>query len=120
MLNMSLRTLLNAGMLPEAQGLFDKHARIADIISYNTLLKGYGPKGLGESNEVVKRLQAAGLEPNVITYNTLLDIAAKTQQTQVWSILDEMVERGLNPDKYSCSILVKSLQGIRHGDSRKT
>merc|ERR1719433_2015038 len=55
-------------------------------------------------------MRARGLAPNAITFNSMMDAAVRSQRNdKVWGLLKDMREAGLRPDKYTCSILVKSL-----------
>jgi len=83
---------------------------ISDIVSYNTLLKGYAQRANAEgAAQTLKRLAERGLEPNAITMNTAMDAAVRGGcQKDAWALMQKMRDLGLKPDKFTCSILVKS------------
>jgi len=83
---------------------------ISDIVSYNTLLKGYAQRANAEgAARTLKRLAERGLEPNAITLNTAMDAAVRGGcQKDAWVLLQHMRDIGLKPDKFTCSILVKT------------
>lgn len=127
-LNIVLATCVGAGQLTEAEALLaggdgSKLASLADVISYNTVIKGYAQHGAPDKAfEALKRMSDLGLQPNNITFNTIMDAAVRGRRpADAWRILPQMRAAGLVPDKYTCSIMVKALhegadeQRIRNG-----
>lgn len=84
---------------------------ISDIVSYNTLIKGYAQRSDSlKAKQVVLRMRERGLQTNAITYNTAMDAAVRSARSQdAWELLDEMRSARFRPDKFTCSILVKGL-----------
>lgn len=85
--------------------------KTVDIVSYNTLIKGYAQHGDAESAvKAIDRLCKRGLTPNAITFNTAMDGAVRGCRFEdAWLLLEKMNGAGLRGDKFSCSILVKGL-----------
>lgn len=83
---------------------------ITDIVSYNTLMKGYAQRAdSAAATRLLERLIDRGLEPNAITMNTAMDAAVRGgSQKDAWALLQKMRNFGIKPDKFTCSILVKS------------
>jgi len=74
-LNVALATGIAAGKLEEVEALlyqatFAKKS-IADVVSYNTLIKGYSQRGESQAALRVKvRMDKLGIKPTTITFNT--------------------------------------------------
>lgn len=84
---------------------------ISDVVSYNTLIKGYTQRNDAlKAIQVISRMTERGLKTNAITYNTAMDAAVRSMRTQeAWDLLKDMRKSGYRPDKFTCSILVKGL-----------
>jgi len=85
-----------------------------DTISYNTLLKGMGAgaTGLTDAGMVLAEMRQLGLQPNQITYNSLINFAMSCGDVaQAWSFIKNMEEEGVPVDNFTCSIMMK---GLRH------
>lgn len=116
---------------------------VLDIISYNTVLKGYAQVAdLTKSEALLEQMLNHGPEPNLITFNTVMDCSVRSMQknsrpvprrrdtrgesspsaadqdkyevtqsmaNKPWEILDVMEARGLVPDRYTCSTLIKGM-----------
>merc|ERR1719440_2365884 len=84
---------------------------LSDVVSHNTLIKGYAHRCNGDgAARVIKRMRQRGLTPNAITFNTAMDAAVRGARSgTAWALLRDMRSSGLKPDKFTCSILGKSL-----------
>jgi len=84
---------------------------LADTVSYNIVLKAYTlHRDYPNAVKVLARMRERGLEPNSITYNSLIDAAARTDEAAAaWDFYRDMTARGFHGDKYTCSILIKTL-----------
>lgn len=91
---------------------------IADVVSYNTLIKGYSQRSDSvKAKQVVARMRDRGLPMNAITFNTAMDAAVRSMRTQdAWDLLKDMRKSGFRPDKFTCSILVKGLSKSAQSD----
>merc|ERR1719284_279816 len=55
-------------------------------------------------------MSANGVRPNAITFNTTIDAAVRgSKNEEAWRVLSQMRSAGISPDKFTCSILMKSL-----------
>jgi len=97
-----------AGLVLEADR---RHPPTSDVVSYNTLVKGYAQRGDGAGGaRAIDQMRIVGLKPNAITFNTAMDAAARGGDTKrAWKLLGDMRNAGLHPDKFTCSIMVKGL-----------
>lgn len=130
-LNTVLGLCVSAGEVRVAERLLAHWVASADVVSCNIVLKGYTQQaGLASAENLLKRMLEQGPAPNIITFNTMMDCAVRNLQQahaaerQVgvgraaggaaaaqrhWQLLDLLVELGLEPDRYTCSTLVKGL-----------
>jgi len=85
--------------------------RVADVVSYNTLIKGYAQRSnAAGAVRAVEQMKASRISPNAITYNTAMDAAIRNAEVDLaWKFATDMRQNGLRPDKFTCSILVKGL-----------
>merc|ERR1719336_251157 len=84
---------------------------IADVVSYNTLIKGCAQRNDAEmALQALEDMQTHGLMPNAITFNTCMDAAVRGSRLDLaWDIVKNMRDSRLRPDKFSCSTLVKGV-----------
>jgi len=84
---------------------------LPDTVSYNTIVKGYAHRNDAEKAfKTVRRMQERGLPFTLITFNTALDAAFRASKpTVALEILSIMKQSRLQPDKFTCTILIKGL-----------
>lgn len=97
------------------QALDDK---MADTVTYNTMIKAQLQSGsIRQARRLVDKMREGGLEPNVVTFNELIDAAIRCSPGDVWGLVDEMKACGLKPNHVTCSILLKGIsRSSRPGD----
>lgn len=96
-------------------------AGVADIVTFNTVLKGHARFGSVKNTwNVVDTLKAAGFRPNHVTYHELLDASLESHPSDVWSIISDMKRSGLEPNRITCSILLKGIQESSGLDIERT
>jgi pentatricopeptide repeat protein len=122
-MNMVMGICAAAGMASEVEQLLAEAEAVApelviDAVSYNTVMKAYAQCGdYPNAVKVLMRMRARGLQPNAITYNSLIDAAARTgEAAAAWEFYRDMVTGGFPGDKYTCSILIKTLSPSPTGD----
>jgi len=114
-LNTVLATGVAAGKTEAAEELLQEMAtdkpQVPDVISYNTVLKGYAHSKIADKAlKTLELMLARGVRPNGITFNTVMDAAVRGSQTEdAWKVLDLMKEAGIQGDKFTCTILMKAL-----------
>jgi pentatricopeptide repeat protein len=96
-------------------------AKVADVTTCNMLIKSCIQRGdLKRGREIVDVMQAAGVTPNAVTFNELLNALIKTNRDGAWKLIGEMKEHGVKPDLVTCSILLKTIrQGSRVEDIQR-
>jgi pentatricopeptide repeat protein len=114
--NCALDVCACAGRLDRAKELIaDMRANsTVDIITFNTLLKAYCNAGdLRGAKELLGEMQEAGLQPNDVTFNCLLNAAvsnSKNNFAEAWDTIDLMVKSGVQVDHFTISIMMKALK----------
>jgi pentatricopeptide repeat protein len=99
-------------MIEEVEGLCPG---VLDVVSYNTLVKGYAQRSDAKSAvALLNHMQQHGPLPNVITFNTAMDATVRggcvgSRAPDAWELFQLLRLRGLEADKFTCSILVKGL-----------
>jgi pentatricopeptide repeat protein len=89
-----------------------KEAGMADVVSYNTIIKAYLQDGRpSKARSVMEEMRTLGLQPNRVTYNELINsiIGARCRKDEMWDVLREMKEASITPNQVTCSILLKNL-----------
>lgn len=84
---------------------------VADIVTYNTIIKAHLLVGkTREARKAVELMRAAGLQPNCVTFNEMLDAAIRSSIDEAWPLIDEMKACGVKPNHITCSILLKTIR----------
>merc|ERR1719215_810190 len=70
-------------------------------------------------------MTSAGCTPNHVTYNELIHALVQHERdgrrAEVWEAVDEMQKAGVQPNRVTCSILLKSLKAKSpHADVQRT
>jgi len=94
-----------------------KTSKTTNIINHNIRIKEQLQRGdFKGAREIIEVMRAAGLKPNIVTFNELLDAAVDADPPQdMWKIVTEMKTCGLQPNHITCSILLKSVHADRRG-----
>lgn len=111
--NAAIDACIECGSIEDAQKLMAGAVKsgVADTITYNTLVKAFlQAKRPREAREAMEAMKAAGLRPNCVTFNELLDGVVKSGIESAWSVLDEMRASGTRPNRVTCAILLKAVQ----------
>lgn len=82
---------------------------IVDVITYNTLIKGYVQAGrIREAFDVLKDMGTSGASPSVVTYGTLLDACINADDMDGASLVFQMIqESGCEMNNVLCTTLIK-------------
>ncbi|KAM0941268.1 putative tetratricopeptide-like helical domain superfamily [Dioscorea sansibarensis] len=109
-----ISALVKAGEVDRARKVLDEMSIAgvpANRVTYNVLLKGYCQKlQLDKAKELAKEmLERKGLEPNVVSYNILIDGCILLDDSAgALAYFNEMRERGIAPSKVSYTTLMKA------------
>jgi len=114
MFNALLDACINSGTTEDVAQVMREaqETGMADIVSYNTYMKAQLKSGKHEDvQKVMTSMRSAGLQPNQVTFNELLDAAIATDIDSAWSLVDEMQACNVKPNSVTCSILLKGIHG---------
>ncbi|KAG0578423.1 hypothetical protein KC19_4G021500 [Ceratodon purpureus] len=97
----------------ESQSLDVKSTR-PDTGAFNAALNACATLGFAaKGEELMGTLEIFNLEPDDITFNTLIKLYAKTEQRELLkSVPDQMVENGVKPDQATLNSLVAAYVGL--------
>eukprot|EP00441_Pelagodinium_beii_P030228 CAMPEP_0197709602 /NCGR_PEP_ID=MMETSP1338-20131121/128535_1 /TAXON_ID=43686 ORGANISM="Pelagodinium beii, Strain RCC1491" /NCGR_SAMPLE_ID=MMETSP1338 /ASSEMBLY_ACC=CAM_ASM_000754 /LENGTH=1057 /DNA_ID=CAMNT_0043293537 /DNA_START=54 /DNA_END=3227 /DNA_ORIENTATION=- len=116
-LNCVVDVCVKAGNIQRAEKLVAEmeDLKLEDIITYNTLLKGYCQKHDSKAaKNLFSKMEESGKEPNEVSYNCLLNCLSSNGNYQdCWEIVDHMRKRNVQPDHYTVSILLKGTKNMR-------
>ncbi|CEM21771.1 unnamed protein product [Vitrella brassicaformis CCMP3155] len=101
--------------LQAAQSVFAemKGCKMVDVISYNTLLKGYcNTSNLDGAEHVLREMVfEAKIRPNDVSFNSMINAAVTNGRLDTaWRLIEEMERHGVKVDHYTCSIMMKALR----------
>jgi pentatricopeptide repeat protein len=89
-------------------------AGMVDVVSFNTLIKSHlAHSNLSKAREMMEQMKRAGLQPNRVTYNEILNavVVLGSRRSDIWEVVKEMKEASIPPNQVTCSILLKTLNG---------
>ncbi|CAJ1330637.1 unnamed protein product [Effrenium voratum] len=119
--NCVLDACVRSGDLKRAQELMKemRERKMVDIITYNTLIKGWCSKGdLKAAKAMIQLMEAEGIKANDVSYNSMVNAAViRSNFLEAWAIVDTMEAAGVRPDHYTVSIMMKALKKIKGGHS---
>jgi pentatricopeptide repeat protein len=102
----------SAGNVKEAQEYLSaaKTAGVADVATYISYAKVLVKDGkMMEVRRVMESIRAAGLKPNIYTFNGLISTAVASNPEYGWNLFQEMKASNVKPDHVTCSILLKGI-----------
>jgi pentatricopeptide repeat protein len=92
-------------------GSLSEEQRIVDVVSYNTVLKGFAQDGDFQSCfECLRQMQKHGLQPDDVTCVTMLDMCMLEDDSAATDKILEICGRNEWPfDTVTCSVFIKGL-----------
>lgn len=92
-----------------------KEAGMADVVSFNTLIKAHLADGsFAKARGLMAEMTREGMHPNRVTFNEFLNALVSkgkhgSNRSEIWSLLDEMQQADVKPNQVTCSILMKGM-----------
>jgi len=97
--------------LDQAVGHFNeaKNRNAADVVSYNTMMKGYLANGQeAEAKTLLSELTKKGISATRTSFHGLLNARVNARDFgAAWKLVAEMQAAGISPNAVTCSILLK-------------
>merc|ERR1719157_197046 len=112
MYNTALGTCVSANQIDKAKGLLEEMEStqgLADVITYNTLMKGYARAGcMEECCEVFHLLKQRDISPSQVTYGILLDgFINQNQLERAAQVFSDMSKEGYTMNTVLYTTLIK-------------
>lgn len=116
--NCVLDVCVICGEMKKAEKLCEDMRKISklDMITYNTLLKGYCSQGdLQGARNLLREMESTGLKPNDVSYNCMINAAVKAgNMRDAWDIVASMEKSGIPVDHYTVSTMMKAMKSAKH------
>lgn len=65
-------------------------------------------------DKLLREMKTGGLDPNDISYNTMIDLAVRVDDLdKAWSYLEEMKLSNIQPDSFTQSTLIKGIKNTK-------
>ncbi|KAJ1298227.1 hypothetical protein BS78_01G437800 [Paspalum vaginatum] len=118
--NALLRTLCQEKSMTDARNVYHalKYEFKVNRQSFNILLSGW--KSAEDAEAFVAEMRELGVEPDLVTYNSLIDCHCKNRDVQkAYKLLDEMREKDISPDVITYTSLIGGLGLIGQPDKAR-
>ncbi|KAK4798034.1 hypothetical protein SAY86_030360 [Trapa natans] len=92
----------------EVLGRIQSLGRTPDLISYNTVIKGFRRQGLmQEAIGIFSEMSGRGIRPCIVTYNTFISgYAAREMFAEIDDVVEYMFQHGYRLNELTCKIIV--------------
>lgn len=119
--NALLRTLCQEKTMTDARNVYHslKHQFHPDLHTFNILLSGWRSSEDAEAffQEITKE---KGLKPDVVTYNSLIDVYCKDREIgKAYKLIDQMREEDVTPDVITYTTIIGGLGLIGQPDKAR-
>ncbi|CAH8355886.1 unnamed protein product [Eruca vesicaria subsp. sativa] len=119
--NALLRTLCQEKTMTDARNVYHslKHQFHPDLHTFNILLSGWRSSEEAEAffQEMTKE---KGLKPDVVTYNSLIDVFCKAREMdKAYKLIDKMREEDVTPDVITYTTIIGGLGLIGQPDKAR-
>mmetsp|Transcript_23221 Transcript_23221/g.37138 ORF Transcript_23221/g.37138 Transcript_23221/m.37138 type:complete len:919 (-) Transcript_23221:95-2851(-) len=86
-----------------------KKRGVADVVSYNTMMKGYIAAGHeGEAKGLLSEISKQGMVATRASFHGLLNARVNARDSKgAWKLVEDMQTAGIQPNAVTCSILLK-------------
>jgi pentatricopeptide repeat protein len=94
-----------------------KELGLADVVSYNTIIKGLLSSGdMDAVNGLLTEMAQHGVLASHVTFHSVLHVSVQSgDKDAAWRWLSQMRQAGLAPTSVTCSILLKLVTRPSHG-----
>ncbi|AEE27428.1 putative pentatricopeptide repeat-containing protein [Arabidopsis thaliana] len=118
--NALLRTLCQEKSMTDARNVYHslKHQFQPDLQTFNILLSGW--KSSEEAEAFFEEMKGKGLKPDVVTYNSLIDVYCKDREIEkAYKLIDKMREEEETPDVITYTTVIGGLGLIGQPDKAR-
>lgn len=118
--NALLRTLCQEKSMTDARNVYHslKNQFQPDLQTFNILLAGW--KSSEEAEAFFEEMKEKGLKPDVVTYNSLIDVYCKDREIEkAYKLIDKMREEDETPDVITYTTIIGGLGLIGQPDKAR-
>ncbi|XP_010474658.1 PREDICTED: putative pentatricopeptide repeat-containing protein At1g02420 [Camelina sativa] len=118
--NALLRTLCQEKTMTDARNVYHslKNQFQPDLHTFNILLSGW--KSSEEAEAFFEEMKGKGLKPDVVTYNSLIDVYCKDREIEkAYKVIDKMREEDETPDVITYTTIIGGLGLIGQPDKAR-
>lgn len=118
--NALLRTLCQEKSMTDARNVYHslKNHFQPDLQTFNILLSGW--KSSEEAEAFFEEMKEKGLKPDVVTYNSLIDVYCKDREIEkAYKLIDKMREEDETPDVITYTTIIGGLGLIGQPDKAR-
>ncbi|KAK3040195.1 hypothetical protein RJ639_028445 [Escallonia herrerae] len=115
-----LRTLCQEKSMSDARNVYHslKHEFEPNVQTFNILLSGW--KSSDEAEGFFKEMREMGVEPDIVSYNCLVDVYCKGREIdKAYKAVEKMREGGMSPDVITYTSLIGGLGLVGQPDKAK-
>ncbi|GAB2298510.1 hypothetical protein Dimus_032573 [Dionaea muscipula] len=108
--NALLRTLCQEKSMVDARNVYHvlKRDFKPNLQTFNILLSGW--KSAEEAEEFLEEMKEMGVEPDIVTYNSLIDVYCKNMELEkAYRVFDSIHDQGMSPDVITYTTLIGGL-----------
>ncbi|XP_027082396.1 putative pentatricopeptide repeat-containing protein At1g02420 [Coffea arabica] len=118
--NALFRTLCQEKSMSDARNVYHnlKHEFRPNLQTFNILLSGW--KSTDEAEGFFEEMREMGVEPDIVSYNCLVDVYCKTREIdKAYRVVEEMRERDISPDVITYTSLIGGLGLVGQPDKAR-
>ncbi|KAL3518730.1 hypothetical protein ACH5RR_021319 [Cinchona calisaya] len=118
--NALLRTLCQEKSMSDARNVYRslKHEFRPNLQTFNILLSGW--KSSDEAEGFLEEMREMGVEPDVVSYNCLMDVYCKGREMEkAYKVVEEMRGRDISPDVITYTSLIGGLGLVGQPDKAR-
>ncbi|XP_028761459.1 putative pentatricopeptide repeat-containing protein At1g02420 [Neltuma alba] len=118
--NSLLRTLCQEKSMKDARNVYHglKYDFRPNLQTFNILLSGW--KSTEEAEGFFKEMRAMGVEPDIVSYNCLVDVYCKGKEMEkAYKMVDEMRDKDILPDVITYTSIIGGLGLIAQPDKAR-
>ncbi|WCJ22667.1 Pentatricopeptide repeat (PPR) superfamily protein [Euphorbia peplus] len=119
--NALLRTLCQEKSMSDARNVYHslKHQFKPNLQTFNILLSGW--KCPVEAEAFFEEIRSLGIEPDVVSYNSLIDVYCKSREMdKAYKLVEEMREKDVLPDVITYTTIIGGLGLIGQPDKARS
>ncbi|CAL8997764.1 unnamed protein product [Prunus brigantina] len=118
--NSLLRTLCQEKSMTDARNVYHslKHNFTPNLQTFNILLSGW--KSSEEAEGFFKEMREMGVEPDIVSYNCLVDVYCKSIEIdKAYKVVEQMRDENISPDVFTYTSIIGGLGLVGQPDKAR-